>query len=121
MIGEDIIEFIQELYSIAKFPKATTSSFIALIPKVDNPQGLDIFRPICLIGCLYKVISNILASRFRRLVGKIISSNQRTFIMGRQIMDGVLVTNEIIDYATREKKNRNMFKVCFAQAYDCVD
>ncbi|XP_058741662.1 uncharacterized protein LOC131614050 [Vicia villosa] len=43
-----------------------------------------------------------------------------TFIPGRQILDGVLVTNEIIDYAKRNKKECLICKVDFAQAYDCV-
>ncbi|XP_058725572.1 uncharacterized mitochondrial protein AtMg01250-like [Vicia villosa] len=36
-------------------------------------------------------------------------------------MDGILVTNEIIDYAKRYRKDYFMFKVDFSQAYDCVD
>src|SRR4051812_27768417 len=82
-----------------------TPSFLDLIPKVENPQGLEEFRPICLIGSMYKVVSN----------------NQTTFIMGRQILDGILLTNEIIDYAKGEHRNCMLFKVDFAQAYDCVD
>lgn len=43
------------------------------------------------------------------------------FIPGRQILDGVLVTNEIIDYAKRYNKECVLCKVDFAQACDCVD
>lgn len=101
VIGDDIIDFLQDFDKLAKLPKAMTSSFLSLIPKFDNPQGLDDFRPICLIGYLYKVISKILTSRLRRLIGNNFSSNQTTFIPGRHILDGILVTNEIIDYAIR--------------------
>lgn len=55
-----------------------TSSFLALVPKKENPQGFEEYRPIFLIGCLYKVISKILASRLRRVIGKLVSSNQTT-------------------------------------------
>ncbi|XP_058747008.1 uncharacterized protein LOC131619997 [Vicia villosa] len=41
--------------------------------------------------------------------------------MGRQILDGVVVTNEIVYYAQRKKKKCVLLKVDFAQAYDCVD
>lgn len=36
-------------------------------------------------------------------------------------MDGVTITNEIIDYAIREKKEFLLFKVDFSQGYDCKD
>lgn len=98
-----------------------TSSFLTLIPKFDNPQGLDEYMPICLIGCMYKVVSKILTSRFKKVIGKIVYSNQTIFIPGTQILDGVLVTNEILDYASREKKNYLLLKVDFAQAYNYVD
>src|SRR3954469_8583494 len=40
---------------------------------------------------------------------------------GSQILDGVLVTNELLDLAKRKKRSCIMFKVDFAKAYDCVD
>lgn len=111
MVGEDVIGFIQEFHRNSKLPQAMISSFLALIPKIDNPQGLDEYTPIYLIGCMYKVISKILASRMRKVIRKIVSSTQTTFINGRQILDGVLlVTNEIIDYASRENK-----KSCYSK------
>lgn len=68
-----------------------------------------------------KVVSKILATRFSRVIGKIVSDNQITFIPGRQILEGVLVTNELIDFASREKRNCMMFKDDFTQAYECVN
>nr|GFA54750.1 RNA-directed DNA polymerase, eukaryota [Tanacetum cinerariifolium] len=45
------------------FPKGSNSSFIALIPKVTDAKFVTDFRPISLIGCVYKVVTNILANR----------------------------------------------------------
>src|SRR3954470_2091846 len=100
--------------------RAMTASFIALIPKIDNPQGFDDFRPICLIGCILKIISKLLAARLSRVIGKLISKSQTAFVPNRQILDGVVVANEIIDLAKRTKKSCILFKVDFAKAYDCV-
>lgn len=62
------------------------------------------YIPICLIWCLYKVVAKILALRLRNVISKVIFNTQTTFIPVRQIMDGILLTNEILDYAKREKK-----------------
>lgn len=102
-------------------PKSLCSSFIALIPKRENPQNLDDFRPISLIGCIYKVVSKLLAARLSLVIGKLVSTYQTTFISGRQILDGVVVANKLIDFATRNKKSCLLLKVDFAQAYECVD
>nr|GEU86015.1 RNA-directed DNA polymerase, eukaryota [Tanacetum cinerariifolium] len=43
-------------------PKGSSSSFIALIPKVTDAKFVTNFRPISLIGCVYKVVTKILAN-----------------------------------------------------------
>lgn len=57
------------------------------LSKSKNPQSLNDYRPISLVGCLYKIIAKILASRVKKVIGTIISNNQSTFIVGRQIYD----------------------------------
>lgn len=55
------------------------------------------------------------------MVGKVVSETQTGFIHGRKILDGVVVINEILDLAKRNKMEYLIFKVDFTQAYDCVD
>nr|GEV47131.1 hypothetical protein [Tanacetum cinerariifolium] len=45
------------------FPRGCNSSFIALIPKVMDAKFVTDFRPISLIGSVYKVVTKILANR----------------------------------------------------------
>ncbi|XP_058759392.1 uncharacterized protein LOC131632671 [Vicia villosa] len=101
--------------------KSITSSFLALIPKSNNPLGLDDYRPICLVGSIHKIISKALAGRIKQVIGKVISSSQSAFVPGRQLLDGALVANELVDYASKEKKEVLLFKVDFEKAYDKVN
>ncbi|XP_058732688.1 uncharacterized protein LOC131604250 [Vicia villosa] len=101
---EDIYKLVMDFHKSASLPKAITASFISLIPKNANPQCLKEYRPICLIGCLYKIISKILANRIKQVLNSIISPTQSAFVPGRQILDGVLALNEIIDHAKKGKK-----------------
>jgi len=62
-----------------------------------------------------------MANRLRKVVGKIVPTAQSAFIKGRQILDGILIANEIIDDAKQAKKDLLLFKVDFEKAYDSVD
>lgn len=50
----------------------------------------------------------------------IIADNQTTFIRGRQILDDILILNETLDEAKKNKIMRIFFKVDFAKAFDSV-
>jgi hypothetical protein len=50
----------------------------------------------------------------------LISDCQSTFLPNRQILDGVLVVNELIDLVKRKKDKCLMLKVDFERAYDTV-
>jgi len=118
---EDVMRFLVEFHRNGRLAKGINSTFIALIPKVDNPQCLHDFRPISLVGSLYKILAKVLANRLRGVIGSVISDTQSAFIKGRQILDGILVANEVVDEARRSKKELILFKVDFEKAYDSID
>lgn len=121
LLEADIIKFMNEFHSNAKLPKAISSSFIALISMVKHPQKLKEFRPISLIGCIYKILAKVLATRLKKVLGKVISTCQNAFLPNRQILDGFLVLNEVIDWAKRSKESCLLLKVDFERAYDSVN
>ncbi|GAU10511.1 hypothetical protein TSUD_420810, partial [Trifolium subterraneum] len=117
----DLLNFFSEFHRQGILSKGLNSTFITLIPKVESPQRVADFRPIALVSSIYKILSKVLANRLRQVVGSIVSQSQSAFIKGRQILDGILIANEIVDEAKRENKELIMFKVDFEKAYDSVD
>ncbi|MCI16818.1 cysteine-rich receptor-like protein kinase, partial [Trifolium medium] len=59
--------------------------------------------------------------RLRMVIGSVISEAQTTFVQNRQILDGILIANEVVDEARKSKKELMLFKVDFEKAYDSVD
>ncbi|GKV45171.1 hypothetical protein SLEP1_g52281 [Rubroshorea leprosula] len=119
-IKHDIISFAQEFHESGKLVRGSNASFIVLIPKVENPQRIEEYRPISLIGVMYKIIAKLLANRLRKVLDKVIGEQQMAFIGGRQLMDSVVIANEVIDEAKRKNTKSFIFKVDFEKAYDKV-
>lgn len=63
ILGNDITHYVQDFHLKVVLPRAFTASFLALIQKVEQPQGLADYRPICLIGCIYEIISKLIVAR----------------------------------------------------------
>ncbi|RVW67778.1 hypothetical protein CK203_062452 [Vitis vinifera] len=71
-----------------------------------KPEGVDDlkdFRPISLVGELYKLLAKVLANRLKKVTGFLVSDFQHAFVAGRQILDVVLIANKAID--SRIKNN----------------
>jgi hypothetical protein len=51
----------------------------------------------------------------------IVSTNQSAFIKGRNLVDGVMVANEVVELAKKVGRECLILKVDFEKAYDYVD
>jgi len=121
ILRDDVIRFLVEFHRNGRLAKGISSTFIALIPKVEIPQRLNDFRPISLVGSMYKILVKVPANRLCSIIGSVISETQSAFVKGRQIIDGILVANEVVDDARKCKKELLLFKVDFEKAYDSID
>lgn len=75
--------------------KPYNASFIVLIPKKKGAKEQKDYRPISLIGNVYKIAAKILAEGFKSVIGKLVSGYQNALVKGRQISDAVLIANDL--------------------------
>ena len=68
----EIMEVLKNFHSQAVFEKSLNATSIALIPKKVDAINVRDFRPISLVGSIYKIISKLLANRLRRVISGII-------------------------------------------------
>ncbi|XP_019425747.1 PREDICTED: uncharacterized protein LOC109334402 [Lupinus angustifolius] len=120
-IKDDISLFLKEFQVNCKLPKGLNSSFISLIPKVLNMVRIEDYRPISLVGSLYKIIAKVLAERLKVVLSLVISPSQPAFLGGRIIMDAPFIINEVIHSAKKSPEKCFLFKVDFQKAYDSVN
>ncbi|GJX46034.1 RNA-directed DNA polymerase, eukaryota [Tanacetum coccineum] len=97
VIKEDVFVFVRSFQNRRVIPRGCNPSFIALIPKVNDPRFTSDFRPISLIGCQYKIIGKLLANRLATVIDSIVSPEQSAFIKGKHILDGpmMLIMNKM--------------------------
>nr|KAJ0187389.1 hypothetical protein LSAT_V11C900461260 [Lactuca sativa] len=119
-IGSDFYLAVKHYEASGLIDEGCNSSFITLIPKIQDPITLNDFRPISLIGCLYKTISKVLAERLKKVIHHVVSKEQTAFIKDRNILDGPLILNEVISWLKKNKKKAFIFKVDFEKAFDCI-
>ncbi|GJY17125.1 putative RNA-directed DNA polymerase, eukaryota, reverse transcriptase zinc-binding domain protein [Tanacetum coccineum] len=79
LLEYDIIDYVKDFEATAHIPKGCNSSFITLLPKVEDP-----------------------------------------IVIGRQIIDGPLIVDEIIAWAKKHKKRCMFLKVDFEKAFDTL-
>ena len=117
---DEIVEALTLFYETGCIPKGCNASFVALVPKVRDLANLEQYRPIFLVGVMYKIISKVLAERLKRVLSAVIDECQSAFLKGRGILDSVLTANGVIEDLRRRRKSGLCFKVDFEKAYDSV-
>ena len=65
ILKTNVLRFMDEFHANGVFPKGSNASFLTLIPKVHDAQGLNEYRPISLIGCIYKIVTKLLSRRLK--------------------------------------------------------
>ncbi|GJW45828.1 RNA-directed DNA polymerase, eukaryota, partial [Tanacetum coccineum] len=120
LIEDDVVEAVNHFYNNGFCHKGGNSSFIALIPKTQGAKLVKDFRPISLIGSLYKIITKLLVNRLVIVIGDLVNDVQSAFIANRQILDDPFILNELIHWCKAKKKKTMIFKVDFEKAFDYV-
>ena len=120
IVGHSFCKFIKHSFSSGSIPKEINTTLLVLIPKVDHPVNLKMYRLISLCTVAYKTISKIVANRLQALMPILIGPQQTSFVPGRHIIDNIVIAQEAI-HSMRKKTRKKGFmaiKVDFEKAYD---
>jgi hypothetical protein len=111
------IDFHQNKIDLAKI----NYGIITLIPKAEDANVIQKYRPICLLQVLFKIFTKALTVRSKVYMKKIIHECQTAFIKGRFITDGIMLLQEILRDAKCRKQQGVILKIDFEKAYDKVN
>jgi hypothetical protein len=121
IVKADIIQLFDDFHQGRVDISRINYGIITLLPKVSDAARIQQFRPICLLNCLYKLITKTLTIRIEPFAKKLIHPTQSAFMKGRNIMSGVLALHEILHETQIRKECGVIFKIDFEKAYDKVN
>lgn len=80
---------------------------ITLLPKLVGANKIQQFRPICLLSCIYKLITKVLTIRLEPFVDILFSKHQNAFIKKGILWMGLCLCMKFYIIPMLEKKNRD--------------
>jgi hypothetical protein len=94
---------------------------ITFIPKSGDRARLNNWRPITLLGNIYKVLAKTLAGRIQTDLTEIIRPNQTDFVEGRSILDNVFMAQEGLGWAEESNQDLVLLLLDFEKAFDIIE
>ena len=116
----EIMEMFKDFHANETFIKSLNVTFLVLIPKGDA-EDLKDFRPISLLGSLYKILAKVLANHLKKVEGKVVSEAQNAFVEGQQITNASLIANELIDHWQKQKEKGVICKLDIEKAFNNIN
>lgn len=101
-------------------PRDVNYTFLDLIPKIGEAKSFSDYRPISLCNTIYKIFSKIVANKLKEFLPIVIDKQQRAFVHGRQILDGIISIHKIIHSIVNARKEVMFLKLDMNKAYDRV-
>ncbi|KAL6146659.1 hypothetical protein ACLB2K_057337 [Fragaria x ananassa] len=121
-VGLDVVHAVTSFFQTGYILPNLNSSFVALIPKVQEADVITQFRPIAMANFSFKIITRILADRLAPIASRIILPNQFAFLKGRQISDCIFLTSECINLLDNKCRGGNVaIKFDIAKAFDTLN
>ena len=94
---------------------------IILLPKVNEAERIQQYRPICLLNVRFKIFTKVATIRLNSVADHVVRPSQTAFMQGRNILDGVVILHEAVHELHRKKLNGVILKIDFEKAYDKVN
>lgn len=121
VVKGDVVKVVQEFFGARNLLKELNATFMVLILKTPRHDFMDKFRLISLCNSFYKIILKVLTTKSLNVLPLIISPQKIGFVLGRQILDSIMMVHEVIHSLEVGKREGFLLKLDLSKVYDRVD
>ena len=97
ILQDTFVQVIREIEDTEELCITQYRGVICLLYKKGDRDEVGNWRPITLLNTDYKIIAIVYASRLKKVLPSIIHDDQKAYIEGRQIMENIRLTQDVID------------------------
>ena len=113
---------IKKGYLVGKLSISQRQAITKLIEKKERDKRFaKNWHPISLLNVDLKIISKVLATRIKKVISSLISSNQIAYVNGRFISEGGRLISDILEICDTLKIEGFLLTVDIEKAFDSVD
>ena len=113
---------IEKAYRVEELRYSQRQAIIKLIEKKDKDKRfIKNWRPISLLNVDFKIISKALATRIKKVIHTLISSNQIAYINNRFISEGGRLISDVLDICDTLLIEGFLLTVDIEKAFDSLD
>ena len=91
VIKVDLMQMFHDLHSGTLPLFSLNFGVITLIPKVQEANRIQQYRPICLLNVSFKIFTKATTIRINSIADHIVGPTQMAFMQGRNILEGVII------------------------------
>jgi hypothetical protein len=120
VIKPDLLELFSSLHARQLELFRLNFGEIILLPKVNEAERIQQYRPICLLNVSFKIFTKVATIRLNSVGDDVVRPSQTAFMQGRNILDRVAILHETVHELHSRKLNGVILKIDFKKAYDKV-
>jgi hypothetical protein len=106
-----LVVLFQKVWLTGHMPQSWKVGLIKLLPKVPSPVSFAKWRPISLMGGVYKIFTKVSANSLWKVLPLIIHHSQYGFIAGRDILHNILNVQLAVEFAKEINQEMVMFQL----------
>ena len=120
-ISNFLMDSINDAFASGELSIDKKRGIITLIPIKDKDRiFLKNWRPIALLNTDYKILAKALANRLKKVIEKLINSDQKAYIKGRYLGENIRTVTDIIHYMKERKMDALILLIDFEKAFDSI-
>jgi hypothetical protein len=111
LIKGDLVALFHEFHQGSLPLLSPNFGTIILLSKCAEALKIKQYRPIYLFNVSFKIFTKVLTNRLTSVTHRVIQPTQTSFLLGRNIMEGVIVLYETIHELHRKKAERSFSRL----------